>query len=156
MTVSQLRRPRSFDDVHANEVLLAERMDRIVEAQLASSQQYGLIMAAIAQLEKAVEKQQLGPMRERESSYHDWDAELAEMDRILKTRVKDPRDRMNSERAKAIAREAVAVAKGEEAQLALGEQKRRAAEIRTHVIAGVLVGVVMLIIGLMVGWLTKR
>lgn len=49
----------------------------------------------------------LPPMRPPASSVHEWSPMLAEADRILAERMRDPKDRMDSMRARAIAKEVV-------------------------------------------------
>jgi hypothetical protein len=58
----------------------------------------------ITDLERA---QEMGPYREETPSYHDWNELLAKAGTQLSRRVKDPRDSLNSERAREIAQEVV-------------------------------------------------
>jgi hypothetical protein len=46
-------------------------------------------------------------VRDREHSSHEWDALFVQAGQVLSERVKDPRDRLDSKRARAIAKEVV-------------------------------------------------
>jgi len=62
----------------------------------------------IADLERA---RDMGPYREESPSYHDWNELLTKAGSELSRRVKDPRDSLNSDRAREIAAEVVRGAK---------------------------------------------
>lgn len=77
-----------------------------------------------------------GPTRESDS-YHDIQQLFGRAGAEIYRRMKDPRDPMDSERAKAIAAEAVDRAKGDEARAQLAAQ----AKFRGQILAGLIIGI---------------
>jgi hypothetical protein len=80
--------------------------------------------------------------RAERSSHHDWDPLLVEAGAMLAQRVKDPRDRMDSDRARAIAKEVlVAAATADDAE-AFRSLKKRGSKIAWEVAKAVVVAAV--------------
>jgi hypothetical protein len=88
-------------------------------------------------------------------SHHDWTAQLQEMDRILAARVRDPHDRLTSDRARAIAADVVERAKDKEGAHELDDVKSRKRDRWDRLTIHVVEGIVMLVIGALaakIGW----
>jgi hypothetical protein len=67
-------------------------------------------IAALERKESRRQDSERPGARAERSSHHDWDPLLVEAGAMLAQRVKDPRDRMDSERARAIAKEVLVAA----------------------------------------------
>ncbi len=146
MSLAPLPRPRNLDDVHALILLIAERIERVVNGQLEQAQQIGHIAATVARLELAK------PYRDPEASWHDFDPQVQEFRAILRERVQDRRDPMDSDRARAIAEKAVQSAKDREGAEALQAWHRRFWTVALMVTGGTILAV----LGYVARWLIER
>lgn len=94
-------RPKNLDDVHARLVSIESDVAVVREVVQSIGGQVGDLMArAINEDTAGVPRPPRAPFRDPESSYHDFDPDLAEYRRALKARIKDP-SRFDSERARA-------------------------------------------------------
>lgn len=69
------------------------------------------ILKDLTGLRRRVDSLELGPVRDEAISHHDWNEAFEQAGREISRRVKDPKDRLDSERARAIAQEVVEGAK---------------------------------------------
>lgn len=112
---------------------IRQLLARCLDWQLEFDVRFGKALAEIGNLAKrvnAVEVEQERADEQRESSYHDFAEELERAKKLLVARVKDPKDEMTSERARAIAAEAVVAAKVAEKAQAFDELQRQADQAR--------------------------
>ena len=134
---------------------MAEDQSRVAEESSRTTGQMLLVLNEVrnhgkqlAEIHGMVEGLKLGPMRAEEISRHDWTEILTKAGAELTARVKDPRDQLTSERAKAIAETVVADA-GKAARLAAWDARvAAAAKLAGKVITYLTIGVV--------GWLIHR
>jgi hypothetical protein len=118
-----------LDDVHEALMHLYSRIQAVVDAQLEMSQQLGRIMAAVSQAQTA--------HRERETSWHDFDEQVAEFRNTLSERVKNPSDRFDSDRARAIATDAIQRARSDDKAARYDAFWRAFWKVAVTVIAGI-------------------
>jgi len=129
------RPPLSFVEV-------GQSLERLSQGQHELSEQIGRLAGEVREeirrLTAELQAVKSEP-RERADSYHDFDPALEELRNTLTRRVKDPGDpRFNSERARAIANEAVSRAKVEGKAAAYDAWKRTALQIAVGILVGVL------------------
>jgi hypothetical protein len=125
------------------------------------------LILVVKGLNAVIERLNSAQPRARESSYHDFDAQVAEFRDTLYKRSKDPHDRLDSERARAIASEAVRAAKEADTAAAnateLAEIKKRAEDALRErrklvmlILASVIAGMVLMGLGVVVGHFEGR
>lgn len=136
MTLRNIPRPRNVDQLAELVLGLSARIDTVSNGYMSVSQQIGALTAEVAEMRSVFRP----PYREREASIHDFDPLVAEFRNALRDGVKDEaRPRFDSTRAKAIASEAVQLAK-------LGDKAKAYDTLRNTVVrvaVGVAVGVIV-------------
>jgi hypothetical protein len=130
MSAQPLPKPRSLDDVHAALTQLSQRIQIVADAQLDMSEQLGKFMRDSA-------KAQMQAHRERETSWHDFDEQVAEFRNTLSERVKNPSDRFDSDRARAIATDAIQRARSDDKAARYDAFWRAFWKVAVTVIAGI-------------------
>jgi hypothetical protein len=99
---------------HESRMAEIERVARVVSVEAREIAKFAKALrehvtsvdARVVSLEKS-DSEAPGPMREELASHHDWSEELSRLSTELTARVKDKRDPMTSDRAKAIAADVV-------------------------------------------------
>lgn len=146
MSLRNIPRPRSVDQLAELIIALAARLDTVANGQLSVSQQIGALTAELAEMRTFIRP---GPYREREASIHDFDPLVAEFRNALKEGVKDAaRPQFDSTRARAIANEAVHMARQGDKARAYDTLRSTVVRVAMGVIVGVLVAMVLAHFGL--------
>jgi hypothetical protein len=129
-------RPRTFEEMTVRLERMESNLDLVRESVHSLAEQIGAL---------AMEMSRMRAVRERETSWHDLDPELAELQRTLKDRVKDPTDqRFNSERARAMVQTAIKSAKRDDQ----ADRWNSLVKVGVSIVIGIAIAVV--------GWLLGR
>lgn len=106
----------------SDRALLVDIANKVIELRTEYDRDKGGLMREFAQMGRRLIALEIGPMRAPSDSVSDL---LAATGEVLSHRARDPRDKMDSERAKAIAREVYEASKNaEDAQALRGWRKR--------------------------------
>lgn len=101
----------SFDAVLKLSSALRHNVSAQIKFQHEWEEQMVSLLRELPNHERRIRELELGPMREEIPSSHEWNEELRNAGVILSQRVKDPKDRLDSQRAREIAREVIEGAK---------------------------------------------
>lgn len=111
----------------------------------------GTILRELAALTRRVELLEHAsgapPTPRRETSRHDWSEALARLSSDLTARVKDPKDKMDSDRARSIASEVVRSARVEEKAVAYDKRDAEIHRLRVGAILAVVTAIVAAVVG---------
>jgi hypothetical protein len=138
VSITSLPKPRTFDDVAHQLRLIEQRIDLVYVAQRELGEQMGRMMAAVTALQQQTALRPPPPMRDPESSYHDWDEDWRKAKKILAARERDPNDKMDSDRVRGIAKELVEFAKNADDAAQLRTWRTRVWAVALPVVVGII------------------